>query len=246
MVEKETQFHKIKRIGKSQKNIRNIATSAHIHHGKCITANSRIVLTNGAVKTAKEIFEEVSKKGEIYGENEEHTIFIPKDKLEIFSLNKSTGKIEKKSVQYVWRLVGGKTIKIKLRNGFEIETTPEHKYLVFRNNLKEVEAKDLRLGDRVVCARKIHIDVNEGNIKGEILKKLSEKNFYVNLQKEFSSEFNKKILSYGIKNIKFTIKPKSFYHGIWQNRYNLKDLIEVCDLFKINLNELYDKKKIRG
>ncbi len=34
MVEKETQFQKIQRLSKSQKNIRNIATSAHIHHGK--------------------------------------------------------------------------------------------------------------------------------------------------------------------------------------------------------------------
>lgn len=34
MAEKETQFEKIKRISKHQKNIRNIATSAHIHHGK--------------------------------------------------------------------------------------------------------------------------------------------------------------------------------------------------------------------
>jgi elongation factor 2 len=34
MAEKETQFQKIQRISKSQKHIRNIATSAHIHHGK--------------------------------------------------------------------------------------------------------------------------------------------------------------------------------------------------------------------
>lgn len=34
MAEKETQLEKIKRISSNQKNIRNIATSAHIHHGK--------------------------------------------------------------------------------------------------------------------------------------------------------------------------------------------------------------------
>ncbi len=34
MAEKETQFQKIQRLSRSQKNIRNIATSAHIHHGK--------------------------------------------------------------------------------------------------------------------------------------------------------------------------------------------------------------------
>lgn len=34
MAEKETQIQKIQRLTSSQKNIRNIATSAHIHHGK--------------------------------------------------------------------------------------------------------------------------------------------------------------------------------------------------------------------
>jgi len=34
MPEKESQFQKIERLSRSQKNIRNIATSAHIHHGK--------------------------------------------------------------------------------------------------------------------------------------------------------------------------------------------------------------------
>ena len=34
MAEKESQFQKIQRLSTSQKNIRNIATSAHIHHGK--------------------------------------------------------------------------------------------------------------------------------------------------------------------------------------------------------------------
>src|SRR3990172_50699 len=34
MVEKETSLDKIKRLVKVQKNIRNVATSAHIHHGK--------------------------------------------------------------------------------------------------------------------------------------------------------------------------------------------------------------------
>ena len=34
MAEKESQFEKIKRISQKQKNIRNLATSAHIHHGK--------------------------------------------------------------------------------------------------------------------------------------------------------------------------------------------------------------------
>ena len=74
MAEKETQFEKIKRISKKKENIRNICTSAHIHHGKCVAGDSRIMLTDGSIKTAKEIFEGISKDGEVFEENDEHTI----------------------------------------------------------------------------------------------------------------------------------------------------------------------------
>ncbi len=161
MADKETTLHKIERLISGQKNIRNVATSAHIHHGKCISGNSRVMLNNGGIKTAQEIFEEVSKDGAIKEENEDHTVFIPKENVGLFSLNKESGRIEKKDIQYVWRLKGGNTIKISLRNGFEIATTPEHKYVVFRDGFADIEAKDLRIGDRVVCAKNIDFFWNE-------------------------------------------------------------------------------------
>ena len=240
MAEKESNLRKIERLTNTQENIRNVATSAHIHHGKCISGNSRVMLSDGSIKTAREIFEEVSKDGKVKEENEDHTVFIPSKKIEVFSLNKENEKIEKKEIQYAWRLNGGNTIKIGLRNGFEINTTPEHKYLVYRDGMVYVQAKDIKLGERVICARKLDIDSNI-NIKKEILISLSKENFYVKLDDAYSNELNKKILNYGIKNFTLTIKPKSFYHGIWQNRYNLKDLIEVCAKFGISIDEIYNK-----
>ena len=207
MVEKETSLSKIQRLISKQETIRNVATSAHIHHGKCISGDSRVLLGSGEVKTAKEIFEEVAQDGQIHEENENHTVYTPKDKVNIFSLNNENDKIEIKEVQYAWRLKGGNTLKITLRNGFEITTTLEHKYLVYRDDFVYVETKDLKIGDRVVSARKL--DVNPKiNAKEYILTKLSEKNFYINLKREFSSEIKEKILKYGIKNIKTSIKNK--------------------------------------
>ncbi|MEX2017077.1 MAG: elongation factor EF-2 [Candidatus Pacearchaeota archaeon] len=240
MAEKENQFQKIQRISRDQKHIRNIATSAHIHHGKCISGNSRIMLADGSIKTAKDIFERVMNNGQIYKENEDYTIFSPGEDIGVLSLNKETQQIETKSIQHAWRLRGGNTIKIRLRNGFEITTTPEHKYLIYRDGFIYVEAKDIKLGDRIVSGRKLTGKSNI-NIKKEIIQLLSEKNFYVKLDAIYSEALNKKILSYGINNLKLTIKPKSFYHGIWQNRYNLKDLLGVCKVFSIDLEYLYDK-----
>src|SRR3989344_6788211 len=113
----------VERFGKAMNkpiNIRNICTSAHIHHGKCISGNSKVLLTDGSVRTAKEIFEYISNDGKVVDDNNDHIVFAPNKKIEIFTLNKSNGKIETKEIQYGWRLLGGNTIKIRLRNGFEI------------------------------------------------------------------------------------------------------------------------------
>jgi len=168
VVDKETQIEKIKRISKKQDYIRNVCTSAHIHHGKCIAGNSRLLLADGNIRTAEEIFDETAKEGKIVEEKEEHTVYSPKKPIEIFSLNKQTGEIEKREIKHVWRLIGGKTIKIKLRNSFEIETTPEHKYVVFENNkFTEKSACELKIDDCVVCAKNIDFFWKEKNVNPE-------------------------------------------------------------------------------
>ncbi|OGJ12900.1 elongation factor EF-2 [Candidatus Pacearchaeota archaeon RBG_16_35_8] len=56
MAEKETQFDKIKRISKDQKHIRNIATSAHIHHGKTALTDSLLAASGHmAAKSAGDL-----------------------------------------------------------------------------------------------------------------------------------------------------------------------------------------------
>ena len=56
MAEKETQFQKIQRLSKEQKHIRNIATSAHIHHGKtALTDNLLAASGHMASKSAGDL-----------------------------------------------------------------------------------------------------------------------------------------------------------------------------------------------
>ena len=56
MADKETQFDKIKRLASNQKHIRNIATSAHIHHGKtALTDNLLAASGHMAAKSAGDL-----------------------------------------------------------------------------------------------------------------------------------------------------------------------------------------------
>ncbi len=143
-------------VGEREK-IRNIGIAAHIDHGKCISGSTKLILTDGSIVTAEELFEKSRKIGPKFKETEDELIYDVYDKkIEVFSLNKETGKIEKKPVELAWKLNGGELIKIILRNNFEISTTPEHKYVILSNNdFIEKEARDIKLGDRVVCSRRL-------------------------------------------------------------------------------------------
>ncbi|PIN94268.1 elongation factor EF-2 [Candidatus Pacearchaeota archaeon CG10_big_fil_rev_8_21_14_0_10_35_13] len=201
-------------------------------------------MPDGSLKTAKQIFEEVTSDGELFLDNDEQTIYVPNKKLSMFSLNKNSGKLELKEVKHVWRLLGGRTIKATLRNGFSITTTPEHKYVVSRDReFVDVMAGELKLGDRIVCARRLAVN-SHSNIKERIISKLAEENFYVHLNKEFQEEFSGRIKSFGIKKlhsmINLSMKRGSLVSSIINNRYNLSDVLKISEFFSYDFKEIYD------
>ncbi|MFH1840007.1 MAG: elongation factor EF-2 [Nanoarchaeota archaeon] len=204
-------------------------------------ADSRVFQSDGTVIKAEDLFKKASMLGKKFEETDEHIIYdLTKENFFTFSLNKKTGKIEKKQIQLAWKLKGGQTVDITLRNQYGITTTPEHKYIVFENNeFKEKQARELRLGDRIACPRKIEVE-SKLNLKKYILFKLSNKNFYVKLNNVFGKKIKNLVLKYGIKNIPTDIKHKSLYHGAWQNRYQIKDLMNLIKIFDLNIEETYD------
>ncbi|MBI2110309.1 elongation factor EF-2, partial [Candidatus Woesearchaeota archaeon] len=198
------------------------------------------MLVDGTIITAENLFER--SKENLFSEKEGELIYdISNKNVKIFSLNKETGNLEKKDISLAWKLDGGNLIKIKLRNGFSIQTTPEHKHLVLENlQIKERKARELKLGDRVICVRNLEIECNI-KIKEEILKRLEKGNFYCKISTDLNKRITKKEKIIEIaKQIKSKIKPKSFYHGVWQNRYFLKDLLKIAEKDNIHLEDIYD------
>src|SRR3989344_7953498 len=119
---------KILDLMKKPEQIRNVGVAAHIDHGKCVAPGSRLALADGNIKTAEELFAESEKYGIKFDEKKDQIIYdTSKLGMNVFSLNKNTGEIEKKPIELAWKLSGGSVINVKLRNGFNISTTPEHK-----------------------------------------------------------------------------------------------------------------------
>ena len=253
MAAQEARIDRMRRLAGNPKNIRNIATSAHIHHGKCIAPETRLLLADGGWMTAENLFEAAEKQGSIARKNEQETVYDIsqiKKKLEIFSLNKETGRIEKKALSHAWKLQGGSAIRVGLRNGASVKTTPEHKYLVLEDlEFVEKEACELKLGDRVVCARELEAEgTTSAILKEQILKKLAQENWYAQLGSEFGKQLKRALLEKGLKNIEglsreLSVKEKSFYHGMWKNRYKLNHLFAIAGELNLDAEKVYDAIK---
>ncbi len=244
---KQDMTERIKEVMYHSEMIRNIAIIAHIHHGKCVSPEARIALADGNFVKAENLFNDYSKLGKIIKKDTETVIDIEKLGLNVFSLNKKTLKIEKKPIKYLWKLHGGDVLNIEVENGSAIKTTPEHKFLVFSNGIKEKSAEGLKEGDFIVYAKNIenHIATTE-EMKLQILQSLStDTGFYGTLNKEFANTIREKILINDIKKIWGQIKShlslKSFYHSIYHGKMRIKDICSIADIFNISKGVIYNE-----
>lgn len=237
----ERKIDRLKRLSNDQQAIRNIATSAHIHHGKCVAPDTRISLVNGRMPTAKDIHTWAEQHGKKVREDANEIVFDISGKgLNVFSLNPETGKLEQKEASHSWKLKGGTAITVTLRNGLTATTTPEHKFWVLENmEFVQKEATELKLGDRVVTARKL--DVAVGDIRQLILHQLSTSPCYARINPTLNALLKKRITAHGLSRIakQLNVQPKSFYHSTWQNKHHIKHLLLLAHLFGISDAELY-------
>src|SRR3989338_2392139 len=209
----EKMVDKVVRIMKMPERIRNIAIAAHIDHGKCVAPETRILLADGSVLTAAQMHAIAEQKGKKAYQDANKVIYdIASSNIHVSSLNKSTGKLEKKKITHSWKIRGGRMNTITTRNGFSATTTPEHKYIVLGNfRFIEKPAYEINLGDRIICSRKT-IAESAMDIKKEMLLRLAKDNFYIFLEKGFGETIKKKVLDAGLdrinQKIKSSLKPR--------------------------------------
>ena len=169
MGKKEDNIKKAKDLMNKLDHVRNIGIAAHIDHGKCVSGDSLVSLTNGENVPAKELFERFENKGTVIRNNENEKVLQVTD-LVVNSLEKDSKKIKEGKVTHVWKLK--KTdplIEITVGNGRSIKITPEHKFLILNNEngqIVEKRADAIEPGDAVACARKLLDDDCPSDFKG--------------------------------------------------------------------------------
>ena len=210
-------IEKIKEVMYDPERIRNVATSSHVHHGKCVSADTLIFLENKTM-TAKELFEIAKKDG----------ILVKKDLEEVYKLlnpikvlTYKDGAISKRLITHAWKIRNfDKLIEVETIDGRRIKVTPEHKFLIFNGKIEEKEARKLKKGDILVLPKIIpSASINIKELKEYILKKLSRDNSF---------------LAHISRNLKRKIEPK---------RIKVSDLISIAKKFQFDLSEIYDNIK---
>lgn len=110
--------------------------------GKCIHGETKIILSDGNIKSIKEI---VKNKNE-----EKINLFLP-----ALDLN---GEINNQNAIRVWSRKEKELIKLKTRTGKEIKITKNHPLFILENGfIISKEAKDFKIGERIIIPRKINI-----------------------------------------------------------------------------------------
>ncbi len=247
MATKEAVAQHVQKLMSNQKNIRNMGIVAHVDHGKCVSGDTKLQLVNGNIENARNIYNKVASSSiNVKDTFSEQVYDASTSGLSVFSLNKQTGKIEVKPVQFAWKLTGGKVIKVKLRNGLQLSTTPEHKYVTLENlSFVEKTADQLNIGDAVVCPKYLQVQqATTDELKVRLLHNLSVQGFYVRLEGSFFGEFRATLIE------KFGtfkhcaelcgLSKDNFSSCLKRKTFQVSDFANLCNKISLPLSIAYN------
>jgi intein/homing endonuclease len=120
--------------------------------GKCLKGSELVRLSSGELKTIKSIVEDAFKKNKVLRCDDGFYAFA--DDVEIMTMD-SNLKIKPAKVSCVWkREAGDSNVRVKLRSGRSITSTPEHPFFVLNGlDIAEKRADEIRPLDRIAVAR---------------------------------------------------------------------------------------------
>lgn len=211
-----------------------ICLLAHVDHGKCVAPDTRITLTDGSVRTAREIFEAYSSKGTNISLDDGFCVELG-EQPSFFSFDGE--KMTPMAVSHAWKRQAKKLIRITLANGDEISTTPEHPFLVFNDfQARFRRADQLELSDVILGPSKFPVK-DTASWKSLVLEQMARADcFVVFLDGKASAGFANMIE----KSNKMELKRKNLLTTPYnRQRFRAADFVNLARHFGFSLDEAY-------
>lgn len=120
--------------------------------GKCVTGDTPVLLSNGAKKPIKKIYEENREKGKKKTDGREEWTVLNEP---IGVLSMKSGRLVKKEATHLYKGKADTTVRIETKSGRRIELTPVHKLFVLTPNMEILEksAREIEKGDTLLIPR---------------------------------------------------------------------------------------------
>lgn len=215
-----------------------VVVLGHVDSGKCVSGDTLIELANGLIVPAKTAFEKYK--------TEQATplpdgVVHEASGLEVISVLED-GTSTPKKVSHVWRLHSDRMVKVTTRAGYQVTTTPEHKFLVFTSGgeTKFVEGEKLRLGDHLLIPSR----ANTANADFESTRLLALSKLSDDFLLRVSEELNKEIESYckkqGVHTLGKRLADQSLWFHVRKGYYRVSILRKIAASIGIAHGRLFN------
>ena len=122
--------------------------------GKCVLADTPVLLEDGSLVPIRELYERLAPRGVLIEDSEDETLVQLKDSLSVLSFDGV--RYSPHCATHIYRGTTNHLVRVTTRSGRQITITPIHKLFRFSDDaVEEVESRNLEVGDYLVVPRKI-------------------------------------------------------------------------------------------
>ncbi len=161
----------------------------HVDSGKCVSGETLLELADGSIIEARKAFEMFRLGAPV--ERPDGVVYKASG-LKVLSVEPD-GSVIGRNVSHVWKLRSDRLVRVGTMAGYEVRTTPEHKFLTMTSTGEPayVEASRLRLGDFLLVP--VRTSIEDSGLKAtkkQILRALPD-DFLIRVTPEFNEHIRR-------------------------------------------------------
>lgn len=219
-----------------------VTVLGHVDHGKCVSSDTLISLTDGRIIKAEQLYNELLNLGK-EEKTDGGTLVRTKKNISVFGFDGKKVKIS--PVVAGWKLKSPDILyEVELNSGDRVVTTAEHLFFVFSSNGKVKQVRADKLGEDcfVIVPKNLKFSSDLDKVKHGILQKLSVTgNWVVFLNPMKTSSFLQKIKKYSyVKLFEEGLLTTKFDSAAQDKlRFRASDFIRLAFRFGFGEKEIY-------